>query len=138
MSSETSDHDAVLAANRDFYQAFARRDHEAMAALWSEDEPVTCIHPGWQGLFGRDAVMSSWRAIMNGDSPAIECSEPRVTVLGDVAIVVCIESAAGSPAQLAATNVFQRDDVGWKLVHHHAGLIARATSPEPPVKRTLN
>jgi hypothetical protein len=60
-----SDQISVLFANEAFYAAFAARDIEAMDELWSRRPNVTCIHPGWSPLIGRDSVMQSWRAILS-------------------------------------------------------------------------
>ena len=79
-----SERDAILFANEAFYQAFAERDMGEMEAIWSEQAPVACIHPGWHPLAGREAVLESWRAILaNADSPPIRCREPRVHLRGD-------------------------------------------------------
>ena len=52
----------VLAANAAFYDAFRRKDITRMKALWSDDEPVFCIHPGWAPLAGRESVIGSFAA----------------------------------------------------------------------------
>src|SRR6185312_7096303 len=57
--------EAVLAANDSFYRAFNQRDLEAMDMLWSHSSEITCIHPGWNLLSGREDVMESWEAIMS-------------------------------------------------------------------------
>ncbi len=133
---DEADELAVLAANALFYAAFAKRDFAAMDALWARAEPVTCIHPGWNALAGRDEVMSSWRAILSNDSsPAIEPSSETAHVAGELAWVLCTEAAPGGEVQLMATNVFRREDGQWRLCHHQAGLLAR-TTPQP--SRTLN
>jgi ketosteroid isomerase-like protein len=113
----------ILAANESFYQAFRREDPTAMDELWAGRAPVACIHPGWGALFGRDRVMASWRAIMANGAPAIRCVAPRVQHLGEVALVICEEHAGGG--RLIATNVFVHEDGQWRIVHHHAGPIAR-------------
>ena len=115
--------DEVLAANAAFYAAFASRDEAAMDALWSRRVPVTCIHPGWNVLAGREMVMESWEAILsNPGQPRIVGGGAQVQVLGETAIVTCRELVAGNP--LAATNVFVREAGRWVLVHHHAGPVA--------------
>lgn len=115
-----SDHVSVLFTNDAFYAAFAGRDLQAMDELWSRRPNVTCIHPGWSPLIGRDSVMQSWRAILsNPVSPAIVCGNASAYVFADVAYVLCHESV--EQAFLAATNVFVREEAGWKMVHHHAG-----------------
>jgi len=110
----------ALAANEAFYAAFAARDLGAMDALWSRRGGVTCIHPGWNALVGREDVMASWEAILgNPAQPRVVSGGARVELAGDAAIVSCRELVAGSP--LIATNVFVREDERWRLLHHHAG-----------------
>lgn len=113
----------VLEANDAFYRAFARRDLAAMAALWADAHPVACIHPGWDVLDGRDAVLASWRGILGEDgAPEISCSLAEARVVGDVAFVTCREDIGGD--QLAATNVFVRERDAWRMVLHQATPIA--------------
>jgi ketosteroid isomerase-like protein len=117
----------VLAANEAFYTAFATRDVDAMEALWAVEARVACIHPGWQPLHGRDAVLASWRDIMgNPSSPPIRCSDAVAHVLGSAAIVICTERFPG--AELVATNVFVDEHGSWKLIHHQAGAVARPSA----------
>lgn len=118
----TTDQDAVLAANAAFYRAFTERDVAAMDALWARDTPVACVHPGWHVLNGREAVMASWRGILNGVPPAIRCTEAIACIAGSAAFVVCTESI--DAAELVATNVFVQEHGNWKLAHHHAGPVA--------------
>ena len=54
-----TDSDAVLAANLEFYRAFTTRDVPAMDALWAQEAPVACLHPGWTALKDRDSIMES-------------------------------------------------------------------------------
>lgn len=123
-----SDEAAVLFVNEAFYAAFAARDVQAMEALWATLAPVTCIHPGWRPLVGREPVMESWRAIMtHPHAPAIACRNPAAFVHGAFAYVVCYERVNGSV--LVATNVFVREDGSWRLTHHQAG-----PAPEPPAE----
>lgn len=110
----------VAAANRAFYKAFAERDFAAMDRLWAQNSPVACVHPGWPAIFQREHVMASWRGILgNASQASVSCSDERVLVNGDTAIVICIESVAGS--LLVATNVFIREDGVWRIIHHQAG-----------------
>ena len=68
-----SDIDAVLFANEVFYVSFASGDVDAMDELWSSQAPISCIHPGWESLSGREDVVESWRSIIRGGAPAIRC-----------------------------------------------------------------
>jgi ketosteroid isomerase-like protein len=113
----------VLEANEAFYRAFNLKDVAAMDAVWSPSGEVTCIHPGWNLLQGREKVMASWRDILtNPAQPKIVSGGATVSMLGTIALVSCRELVAGSP--LVATNIFQHEDGVWRLIHHHSGPVA--------------
>ncbi|HEX4211187.1 MAG TPA: nuclear transport factor 2 family protein, partial [Candidatus Binataceae bacterium] len=57
------DHDAIIQANRAFYQAFESLDIQRMEALWLREPRIICIHPGWRRLIGWGPVMESWERI---------------------------------------------------------------------------
>jgi ketosteroid isomerase-like protein len=122
---------AVLDACSAFYRAFASRDLAALEALWARGEPVTCIHPGWDALRGREEVLASWRRILGGDPPAIRHTAASAHVSGEVAWVICHERIPGS-APLVATNVLVREAGAWRLCHHQAGPLAEPQEPRPP------
>jgi hypothetical protein len=128
----TADEVRVLAANDAFYQAFATRDFGRMDDVWAAEHDVTCIHPGWSPLVGREAVMSSWRAILRSDNPRIEASAARAWVHGETAYVVCFEGTRGETPLLCATNYFVREQGAWKMVHHQAGHLAQAPEAATP------
>lgn len=125
MPDDTSE---VLAANAAFYAAFAHRDLTAMDELWAREARVACLHPGWEPLLGRNAVLTSWRRILlgGGAPPSIRCELPQACLAGEAAWVICAEVVPGGV--LAATNVFVRERGHWRLVHHHS-------SPLPPRER---
>lgn len=116
---EAADSEAALAANDAFYEAFVARDIAAMESLWARKHTVSCIHPGWNVLSGREAVLQSWRGILaNPDQPRIVSGGASVHLLGDTAIVTCRELVSGSP--LVATNIFIREGSAWRLLLHHS------------------
>ncbi len=128
----------VLDANDAFYRAFARRDPDAMCALWSVEHPVACVHPGSDVVDGLDEVLASWRAILVSEgSPDISCSHAEAHVLGEVAFVTCHEVVRGS-GRLAATNVFIRERGGWRVVHHQATPIAAGQARPVPRRGPAN
>src|SRR5258708_31225439 len=100
---------AVLAANDAFYEAFEGEDAGAMETLWAADAPCACVHPGWDPVVGRAAVLSTWRGILSGgNAPHVKVNSARVLVYGEVALVVCIEHVSARQgsghAMLSATN----------------------------------
>ena len=121
-----TDESDVLEANAAFYRAFESLELARMEAVWLSAPYVTCVHPGWQLLTGWGPVMESWRRIFEGTlemrfTLADVCAERR----GDVAWVVLTEEIVSRhrdgkvEAQVQATNVFERRDGRWLLVHHH-------------------
>jgi ketosteroid isomerase-like protein len=114
---------AALEANESFYRAFNQKDVEAMDAVWSARDDLNCVHPGWNVLRGREPVLESWHGILNNpNQPRIVIGGAVVSIVGEVAIVVCRELVGGSP--LAATNVFVLEGGDWKLLHHQSGPVA--------------
>jgi hypothetical protein len=129
---------AVLDANLSFYEAFAAQDLAAMDAVWSSTHPVTCIHPGWQAIHGREQVISSWRAVLRHNSAPIRCEDARAHVFDEAAYVTCVERIAS--AQLAASNFFVLEEGLWKMVHHQASEFTQRSVPDELVRppETLN
>ena len=123
---DTADQAAVLFANEAFYVAFQTGDAETMETLWANDALISCIHPGWQHLMGRDVVIEAWHSILaNPPESTLKMGAATANVYGDMAVVICYESLGD--ITLAATNIYVREDNLWKLIHHQAG-----QSPPPP------
>jgi hypothetical protein len=120
-----SDTAELLFANEAFYHVFRSRDLAAMDALWARRAPIACVHPGWQALMTRAAVMESWDGILsNPEAPRVDCRGARAHLLGELGpgrlgVVLCYEIIGRSV--LTATNIFLREDGAWRMVHHHAG-----------------
>ena len=130
---------AVINANLSFYEAFSAQDYEAMLKVWSTREDICCLHPGWPIVRGREAVLSSWRAILEASAGAgVRCEGARPTLLDQAAIVTCVEQVDRS--RLVATNTFALEDGVWRMVHHQAGTFSEVTvtTEPPPPKHRLN
>jgi ketosteroid isomerase-like protein len=147
MESIPSDADAVRASNLAYYRAFEAGDIEAMAGIWASAAPVSCLHPGWEPVVGREAVLSSWASIFRSTRAVIfTLRGVQLFVVGDAAWVVLIEELDISPVDgqrmrvaMVATNYFMREPDGWEMVHHHSGPGVPASSPATgEVKRMLH
>ncbi len=148
----SDDERAVAEANALFYAAFEAKSLERMGEAWASSCPVTCIHPGWALLVGRDAVLASWEGIFRGTKSArFRLRGPQIFVGGDAGWVVLVEQLALEQAsgerinaQVLATNTFVREPDGlFRMVHHHAGPApdlgpAAGDEPPPPPPRTLH
>jgi ketosteroid isomerase-like protein len=124
----TPDEIAVAAANLAFYRALESREIEAMELVWLRDESASCVHPGWHRLDGWSEIRRSWESIFaNSRAWTVSCEDERISVVGDIACVRCVEvilpfGADGleSAARMQATNLFVRRNRHWQMVHHHA------------------
>jgi uncharacterized protein (TIGR02246 family) len=123
----SADVEAVEAVHEEFYAALEAGDLDRMGEVWAEGD-VTCVHPGWPLLRGRDQVLRSWALIMaNTAYIQFVLTEVATRVAGDQAVVSCAENiltadgATGfSPGgKIVTTNVFVRTDAGWRLWLHH-------------------
>lgn len=133
-----SEDDAILGANAAYYRAFATRNFAAMSRIWA-DEQVSCVHPGWPVLVGRQAVLESWQRILGNPTVGrIEFHDATAMVAGNEGRVLCVE-VIGATA-FAASNWFRRIGGTWRMIHHHASPIAlRADDDMPePESRRLN
>lgn len=114
------DETEVLFANDAFYAAFGLSDFAAMEVLWARSLPVSCIHPGGPLMLSRTIVVESWRVILDsGEIATVTHSDATPMIVNDVAWVTCLERIGDTV--LAATNIFAREDGGWKMTHHQAG-----------------
>lgn len=114
-----SETDDVLAANLEFYRAFAASDYPAMNALWARSAPVQCIHPGWPPLAGREAVMRSWRNILtNPQQAGVACHDDQAYLYDGVAVVICEEELP--EGNLVASNMFVKEGGRWRMVQHQS------------------
>jgi ketosteroid isomerase-like protein len=122
-----SDAADVEEANARFYRAFEALDIAAMDEVWTHGAHVRCVHPGWPLLRGWDAVRTSWQRIFGStEEMRFTLSEVDVSVSGDLAWVTCTENILSdvggrvTVTAILATNLFERQAGGWRLVHHHA------------------
>jgi ketosteroid isomerase-like protein len=124
--------DAVLAANRAFYDALETGDIDLMGAVWTDDGCV-CVHPSTAPIHGRAPVLRSLALIMaNTSYIQFFITDVALTRSGDRAVVSCTEniltSAQGDEAdgealvsaRATALNTFVREGGGWRLWVHHA------------------
>lgn len=119
---------AALFANEAFYLAFSHRDFGAMERLWAKASPVLCIHPGWPALTDRDAIIASWRSILQ--NPATGNATPhhtRAFIYGALATVICYEEIQGE--MFVASNTFIHEGDEIRIVQHQA---SHCADPPPP------
>ena len=129
---DSSDKEAVLAANQAFYNAFSNRDIGSMNLLWWQGATSLCIHPGGRLLMGWETIQASWSSIFNNtNSLEIDIEVIKIEVDCALAYVIVreivLQSSRGrnTKASSMATNIFQKMAQKWYLVHHHGSPIMR-------------
>jgi ketosteroid isomerase-like protein len=117
------DSQAVLEANQQYYEAFERRDLDALSDLWERSSRALCTHPGWATLRGWGSIAASFVALFqSGQALQFILTECQVEVVGDLAWVSVDENLLGDQggATVAALNLFVRGtDGAWRMVSHH-------------------
>jgi ketosteroid isomerase-like protein len=132
----SADVEAVTEANAELYASVEAGDLDRLAQVWVEspyEASVTCVHPGWPPLRGRDEVLRSWAVIMaNTAYIQFFLTDMEIEISGDVAVLTCAENILTSVGEddedassrlaggrVVATNVFRRTPLGWRLWLHH-------------------
>lgn len=121
----------VQQASDQFYaalnQMLSNGDPRPVTGVWSRGQQGSTMHPIGGREVGRDQILAGWEQA----GPAF--SEGHVTVddfvvvplTEDVAYTICTERVEGKlggepmRGEWRATNIFRREDGGWKIVHHH-------------------
>jgi ketosteroid isomerase-like protein len=111
---------------RQFYEALQHGDIERLMEVWSDDEEITCVHPGGPRVVGASAIRGAFEAIFANGSVNARPEKVRRLHTHDCAVHSVLERIqimTGEGLQSAwvvATNVYVLTGLGWRLVTHHA------------------
>jgi ketosteroid isomerase-like protein len=123
----------LRAANDHFYTALNSMfvgDLEPMNNIWSHQDDVTDLDPFGGRLVGWNKVGAEFKKEAKMKLGGRVVAKDIIAIAGnDMGYIVCVEegenmSAAGKPVRVKhrTTNIFRREDGGWKLAHHHTDL----------------
>ncbi|MCH7517999.1 MAG: nuclear transport factor 2 family protein [Candidatus Dadabacteria bacterium] len=136
MSIET-DRELILDVNSRFYKALGTRDLELMGTVFVHDERAGCTHPGWVMLEGWEAIRQSWENVFDPeDQLDIKLHNVTVDIEGDAAWVSCIQELTyikRDPIMMnvsVSTNIFEKNESGWRMVIHQASPVPISTQEE--------
>ena len=109
-----------------FYEALQRGDIERLMAVWSDDEDITCVHPGGPRVVGAGAIRAAFDSMfsngtINARPEKVRRLQTHTCAVHSVLEQVRVMSAEGpQSAWVIATNVYVKGAQGWRLVAHHA------------------
>ncbi|MEN9539840.1 MAG: hypothetical protein RLZZ126_2075 [Pseudomonadota bacterium] len=110
-----------------FYESLHNGDIDRLMACWSDDDEVTCVHPGAARVVGTGAIRAAFDALFsNGGTVRVTAMNVRKVESLTSAVHSVLERidvmVQGQPAQawVIATNVYHRTGQGWRMVMHHA------------------
>ena len=125
-----------------FYEALERSDIDAMMSVWAEDEEVVCVHPGGPRLVGYATIRDAWQNVFaNGRKLRVRLSQQTAVTTPFAMVSTLLEHIAtlddeNLSAPVAATNIYVRGVLGWRMVAHHASPVPPNSIGETP--RTLH
>jgi uncharacterized protein (TIGR02246 family) len=109
-----------------FYEALQRGDIERLMAVWSDDEDISCVHPGGPRVVGAGAIRAAFDSMFaNGTIDArpekVRRLQTHSCAVHSVLEQVRVMTEEGpQSAWVIATNVYVKGAQGWRLVAHHA------------------
>ncbi len=110
----------------EFYAAMQGGDIERLMSVWSDDDEISCVHPGGTRLVGAAAIRTAFEAMFANGSIAVEPHrvrrlESHSSAVHSVVERIRVGSQGGEQfAWVVATNVYLKSAQGWRLVAHHA------------------
>ncbi len=109
-----------------FYEALQQGDIEKLMAVWSDDEEISCVHPGGPRVVGAGAIRSAFDAMFSNGPINAQPEKVRRVQTHDCAVHSVLEQVRVMTAEgpqsawVVATNVYLKTVQGWRLVAHHA------------------
>ena len=122
--------------NNKFYAAFESLSIEKMDGVWSHGDNTVCVHPGWDMFTGWLAIRESWlRIFENTQAIKFVITNTKIRIVNDIAIVVCLENienivdGQNIKFGVLATNIFERHNNKWLMIHHHGSTVSNYLPP---------
>jgi ketosteroid isomerase-like protein len=109
-----------------FYEALQRGDIERLMAIWSDDEDISCVHPGGPRVVGAAAIRSAFESIfangaVNARPEKVRRVQTHACSVHSVLEHILVMTPEGPQSGwVIATNVYVKGTQGWRLVAHHA------------------
>ena len=109
-----------------FYEALQAGDIERLMAVWSDDDDITCVHPGGPRVVGVAAIRAAFESIFSNGAVNARPEKVRRLLTHACSVHSVLEHIQFMTSQgpqsgwVIATNVYVKGAQGWRLVAHHA------------------
>ena len=109
-----------------FYEALQAGDIERLMAVWSDDDDISCVHPGGPRVVGAAAIRAAFESIFSNGAVNARPEKVRRLLTHACSVHSVLEHIHVMTAQgpqsgwVIATNVYVKGAQGWRLVAHHA------------------
>ncbi|XP_051130108.1 F-box protein SKIP8 isoform X2 [Andrographis paniculata] len=115
---------AVVNANAEFFRIVKERSLQAMGQFWLNADYVKCFHATGESFSGYNAVMESWQLAFSWENVAdFQIRDVRTRVLTDMAWVTMKAYIDVDNRPFNVTNVYERLNGRWRMVHHHSSVV---------------
>ena len=108
------------------YDALQAGDIERLMAVWSDDEDISCVHPGGPRVVGAAAIRAAFESIfsngaVNAQPEKVRRLQTHTCAVHSVLEHIRVMTTEGPQSGwVIATNVYVKGTQGWRLVAHHA------------------
>ena len=108
------------------YEALQAGDIERLMAVWSDDEDISCVHPGGPRVVGAAAIRAAFESIfsngaVNAQPEKVRRLQTHTCAVHSVLEHIRVMTTEGPQSGwVIATNVYVKGTQGWRLVAHHA------------------
>ena len=121
-------------AEDDFYDALEEGDLNRMLSVWADTEDVCCLLPMYPLIQGRKDIEDVFSHLFSrGQGVELSVAHLNWIQTDDIAIHLVEENVQKVPPDMQppppvyATNIYRKDDLGWRLIVHQ-----NAPTPPPP------
>ena len=124
---DAEDAEPVVDADAGFLRAMETLDAARILSCWSDSDRITMLFPGADLARGREAVRAAWETVARNTRGLRVLLRPlNVMRLGDMGwtfLAGSLVSTHGDESltiEVFVTNIYHREEDGWKLIHHHS------------------
>lgn len=131
--SSTEVRSEIDASNKQFMDAFSRRDAAALGLLYAEDGQV--LPPGAPALEGREAIVTMWQSVLALPIAGVQLQTVEVGAGEDSAWETGRYTMTGNDGKVSETGkyivIWKHGEAGWKIYRDIWNSNTPATSPAP-------